>query len=169
MKLYRVATALLLCLLAGSASRVDAQKKPSPIKLEDPELYFAFFRSHSAVDQQIQASGPAAASQLSASTANLYGISVNDLPNLTAQVRILMANVAAWQAQEQAYLAQQKAAKKLPDMKVLVNYQRQRQRMVMNAHTAVHGSLSATSWTGLYGYINGSFKAGTAHTAGVAK
>src|ERR1700690_3692763 len=79
-----------------------------------PELYFAFFRSHNAVDLQIQASSAAAAAQLSSTTAALYGIGVSDLPKLTAQTRTFMANVAAWSAQEQAYVTQQRAAKKLP-------------------------------------------------------
>jgi hypothetical protein len=68
--------------------------------------------------------------------------------------------MAAWSAQEQAYVAQQQANKKLPDLKTLVNYQRQRQRLVMSTHGNIHGAVAASSWSGLYSYINGGFKAG---------
>ena len=69
-----------------------------------------------------------------------------------------MANLAAWQGPEQAYVNQQKAAKKLPDMKTLINYQWQRQQLVMNGYFRIHNALTASSWTGLYGYINGAFR-----------
>jgi hypothetical protein len=173
MRVRRVVLTVMLCLLGGLSPAAAQPKKPSgkpaPIKLEDPELYFAFFRSHDAVDKQIQASGPAAATQLSSTTAALYGISVGDLPKLTAQTRTFMTNLAAWSVQEQAYVAQQRAAKKLPDMKTLVAYRRQRQRLVMNAHGGIHGALTATSWAGLYGYINGGFKTGLKQATGAAK
>ena len=146
----------------GLSSATAQPKKPSgkpvPSKVEDPELYFAFFRSHDAVDKQIQASTSAAATQLSSTTAALYGMSVSDLPKLTAQTRTFMTNLAAWSTEEQGYVAHQKAAKKMPDMKTLVVYQHQRQRLVMNTHRGIHGALTATSWAGLYGYINGGFK-----------
>jgi hypothetical protein len=173
MKVRRVVLPAMLCLL-GSLSPATAQPKkpsgkPAPMKLEDPELYFAFFRSHNAVDQQIQASSPAAATQLSSTTAALYGISVGDLPKLTAQTRTFMTNLAAWSTLEQGYVAHQQGAKKLPDIKTLIVYQHQRQRLVMNAHGRIHGALTRTSWAGLYAYINGSFKAGLKQTAGAAK
>ena len=65
MKIPHVVLWLMLFLLLGNSLQMTAQQKPSPINitLEDPELYFAFLRSHSAVDQQIQSAsagrGPA--------------------------------------------------------------------------------------------------------------
>ncbi len=96
--------------------------KPTFQKPEDPELYFAFFNSHSAIDQQIQSSSAAAAAQLISTTAALYQVSSGDFPKITNEVRSFMAKLAVWQTQEQAYVAGQRASKKLPDMKTLVSY-----------------------------------------------
>ena len=67
-------------------------------------------------------------------------------------------NVGAWYLQQQHYLAQQRAAKKPPDMKILIKNQHARQRLIMNAHGAVHGTLKSSNWAGLRGYINSDFK-----------
>jgi hypothetical protein len=150
----------VLWLSLASFSLMAQPKKPSSFKLEDPELYSAFFHAHTVADLKIQASTPVTAAQISSSTAALYGMNAIDFQQLTAEVRKYNANLGAWFLNEQYYLSQQRFAKKLPDMKTLVNYQRQRQRLVMSAHGRIHGALSSAGWTGLYGYINGSFKAG---------
>jgi hypothetical protein len=123
----------LVWLLIFASPPLAAQKKPSPIKLEDPELYFAFLRAHDALNQTIQASPAATAAQITAANASLYNISTADFAKLTSATQRFMTNLAAWQIQEQAYVTQQKAAKKLPDVKTLVNYQWQRQRLVMQS------------------------------------
>lgn len=81
------------------------------------------------MDLKIQASTPAAASQLSASTAALYNITATDLPKLTAQVRLFSTKLGAWFLDQQNWLYQQKVAKKQPDPKTLLNYQWRRQRL----------------------------------------
>jgi len=86
------------------------QQKPSAPQPEDPELYFAFFRAHSAVDQQMQASAAAVAATLAASTASLYQISPTDLPKLTTEARTFMSDLAAWESPLRTYVAQQQAA-----------------------------------------------------------
>ena len=105
----------------------------------------------------MQSAAPAAAAQLSASTAALYHVNPSELPKLTAEVRKFNVNLGAWYLDQQNYLYQQKLAKKTPDLKILVKYQWQRQRLVMNAHAAIHGAVTKTSWSGLYTYINGDF------------
>jgi hypothetical protein len=159
----------LVWLLIFATLPLVAQPKPSPIKLEDPELYFAFFRAHDALNHTIQSSTAATASQITAANASLYNISVADFPKLTAEVEKFMANLAAWQGPEQAYVNQQRAAKKLPDPKILVNYQWQRQRLVLNAYGGIHNALTTPSWTGLYGYINGAFRTSQSQGKGSSK
>jgi len=159
---------LLAILLLVSLSSLDAQQKPGPIKLEDPELYLAFFRSHAAIDEVIQKGG-AAAQQATSSNSSLYHVSADDFGKLTSEVRKFMGGLAAWQAKEQAYVTQQRVAKKLPDMKILVDFMHQRQRLVMNAHGSVHGALTSASWDGLHTYINGDFQASLSQKKGAAK
>jgi hypothetical protein len=142
---------------------IQAIGQPPPLPppfthLEDPELYFAFFNAHYATAQQIQSSAGAAAATLASSTAALYNISAADLPKLTASVNTFATNLAIWAASEQAYIAQQRANNQLPDTATLIEFQRQRQRLVMNAYGSVQAALSPVSWSGLYGYINGAFK-----------
>jgi len=72
-------------------------------------------------------------------------------------------------AKEQAYVTQQRAANKLPDVKILVDFMHQRQRLVMNAHGSVHGALTSASWDGLHTYINGDFQASLSQKKGAAK
>jgi hypothetical protein len=135
------------------------QKKAAVGDLEDPELYHAFFRSHTDADLKIQASSQAAASQLSSATAALYGITPDDLPKLTAAIRKFNVSMGAWYLQQQHYLSQQRAAKQPPDIKILVKNQRERQRLIMNTHGAIHAALKRSNWAALHGYINGDFKA----------
>lgn len=162
-----IGASLILCSLALD---LQAQQKKAPkIILEDPELYYAFLRAHNDVDMKLKSSTAAAASQISSSTAVLYNINPADLPNLTAEVRKFNVNLGAWYLNVQQYLATQRAAKKAPDIKTLVNYQRQRQRLVMTAHTGIHAALTPASWTGLYGYINGSFKSSLGQSKGAGK
>jgi len=162
-----ICASLILCSLAPDLSA--QQKKAPKIVLQDPELYYAFLRAHNDVDMKLQSSSAPAAAQISASTAVLYNINPADLPNLTAEVRKFNVNLGAWYLNVQQYLATQRAAKKPPDIKTLVNYQRQRQRLVMTAHGGIHAALTPASWTGLYGYINGSFKSSLGHAAGGGK
>jgi len=149
---------LLVLLMTCGLTPLCSQQKPVFSPVEDPELYFAFFRAHSAVDQQMQASTAAASATLAASTASLYQISLADLPNLTTEVRNFMSNLAAWQAPVQAYVAQQQAAKHLPDMKILIGFQTQRQVLVIATHGRIHQAITPASWTGLTGYIKGAFR-----------
>jgi hypothetical protein len=167
--LLSLTRALMIVLVCGSLQLAAQPKKATKIQLEDPELYHAFFRAHTDTDLKIQASAPAAASQVSASTAALYHISAGDLPKLTDEVRKFNVNLGGWSLDVRSYLNQQKYAKRKPDMKVLINYQWQRQRLVMNAHAAIHGTLTASSWTGLYGYINGDFKTALSQSKGAGK
>jgi hypothetical protein len=88
---------------------------------------------------------------------------------LTAQIRKFNVNAGAWFLDEHAYLGQQRLAKKPPDIRVLVKYQRQRQALVMNAHSSIHGALTPAGWTNLYGYINGSFKTALSQAQGATK
>jgi len=151
-------SSLIVLLTVCGLSPLFGQQKPAAPQLEDPELYFAFFRAHSAVDQQMQASPTTAAAALAASTASLYQISPDDLPKLTAAVRSFMSDLTKWQTQVQAYVAQQHGAKHLPDMKVLIGFQTQRQFLVIAAHSNVHQAITPASWSGLTGYIKGAFR-----------
>jgi len=157
--LLLVRASLTIILLSGGALNAQQKKAPPITNVEDPELYYAFLRAHTDTDLKIQASVPAAATSLSNSTAALYRISAADLPKLTAEVRKFNVNLGAWYLAQQNYLYQQKVAKKMPDMKVLVNNQWQRQRLVMNAHAGIHKALPKASWDGLHAYINSDFKA----------
>ena len=121
-----------------------------PIKVEDPELYYAFLRAHTKADLQIQAATSAVASQLSTSTAALYHINAAELTRLTTEVRKYNVNLGALYLDEQNYLHQLKVAKKQPDINVMMNYQWQRRRLVRSAHSNIHAALSQTSWSGLY-------------------
>jgi hypothetical protein len=149
----------LIALATALSCHFASAQQPSAvhIQLEDPELYYAFFRAHTNADLKLQAATPAAATQLSASTAALYHITADDLPNLTAQVRQFNVKLGAWFLDEQNWIYQQRAAGKQLDGKTLANYQWQRQRLVMNAQAGVRGALKRSNWAGLYGYINGDF------------
>jgi len=168
-KLQKVTRFLVLISLIGGLPLSAQQKKAPQIRLEDPELYYAFFRAHVNVDLKIQSSAAAAAAQVSSSTAAVYRISPNDLPKLTDEIRKFNVSLGDWFSKEQYYLAQQRAARKRPDIKVLVNYQWQRQRLVMNTHAAIHDAVTGSSWTGLNGYINGDFKTAQSQGKGAAK
>ena len=147
----------LLLFHLWSWSPAAAQQRPTPYQPEDPELYCTFFRAHSALDQQFQA-GTASPGTTMASTASLYHISLDDLPKLTTEVRKFMTGLVAWEAQVQAYVAKQRAAKQLPDMKVMIDFQVQRQRLVIATHSQVHQALTPVSWSGLGAYIKGDYR-----------
>jgi len=127
---------------------------------EDPELYFAFFQSHSSLDQQIQASSAAAANQLTNNAIAQYNVTPDDFAKLTVQVRGFQAALNSWQGPVQAYYAKLQASRQLPDMNVVKAFQFQRQSLVKSYYDAVHGLLSPTSWSGLHAYINGAFAKG---------
>jgi hypothetical protein len=150
-------SSLVLLTMCG-LNLLFGQQRPSAPQPEDPELYFAFFRAHSAVDQQMQASAAAVAATLAASTASLYQISPADLPKLTTEVRTFMSDLAAWEIPVRAYVAQQQASKHLPDMKVMVGFQNQRQLLVIATHSRVQQAITPASWSGLTGYIKGPFR-----------
>jgi hypothetical protein len=95
-KVNPFALAAVLFLLLGNSSHLAAQQKPGPVKLEDPEIYCTFFRSHNVVAQTIQTSTVAAGAQLSGATASLYHVSVDDLPKVTVEVQKFMVNLAVW-------------------------------------------------------------------------
>jgi hypothetical protein len=103
---------------------------------------------------------PAASASLGGATAARYNIGPADLPILTTAVRSFMVKLGAWETDEQAYVAKVRAGKQLPDTKTLIAYQMQRQRLVIDAYSSAHATLSPASWTGLYGYINGAFRLG---------
>lgn len=150
---------LVLCCL-GLA---PAQQKPPVIKLEDPELYFAFIRAHNDVDVRVQAlsaSDPARAQQTLTSTAAIYGVSAADVPRISEQVRGMMAQLAKWETEVKAYNTQQSARRQLPDMKTLLAFQAQRQRLVIVTRDAILRALPQASWSNLYSYINGDFQRG---------
>jgi hypothetical protein len=157
--------------ICGIVSLFAQQQKKAPpfTKLEDPELYYAFFRAHMDVDQKIQAANPAAALTLATSTASTYHINAADLPTLTSEIRKLNASLGPLYLVQQNYLYQQKIAKRMPDIKVLVKNQWQRQRLVMNTYGSVHKALPKTSWEALQGYINGEFKTSLGAGKGVTK
>jgi hypothetical protein len=144
------------------------QQNPVRVSLEDPELYYAFFRAHTATDLQIRASAAPVAAQLSSSAAAAYHITSDDLPNLTAQVRKFNVKNGALFLQQQYYLSAQRAAKKAPDVKILMGYQWQRQRLVMEAHAGIRGVLKPSNWTALHGYINGDFATALQATGGAS-
>jgi hypothetical protein len=163
-------SACILCASLLGTLPLDADPKKVDIKkLEDPALYHAFFKAHTVTDNKIKASDAATAAQLTNTAAALYHITPDDLPNLTAEVRKFNASMGALFLQEQAYLAQQRAAKKAPDVKILMKNQWQRQRLIMNAHGAIHGKLKHSNWAGLYGYINGDFENGLQQGKGNGK
>jgi hypothetical protein len=108
---------LIFVLCSSLPLAAQTTTKAPTIKLEDPELYYAFLRAHTNTDLKIQASAPAAASQLSTTTAATYNITADDLPKLTAEVRKFNVKLGAWYLQQQVYLYQQKVAKKRPDIK----------------------------------------------------
>jgi hypothetical protein len=155
--LFIVSLAGWTLFLSFTGAAFGQQPKNVQVYVEDPELYFAFFRAHTVADLKIQASATAVASQLAASTAAAYHITADDLPNLTAQVRKFNAQNGALFLQQQAYLSSVRAAKKQPDIKTLVNYQWQRQRLVMNTQAQIRGALKQANWSALYGYITGDF------------
>lgn len=150
---FLMAFAIVLSCRCVTAQQQSAVR----VQLEDPEVYYAFFHAHTSVDLKIQASTAAAAAQLSASTAALYQITADDLPNLTTQIRKFNASNGALFLDEQNYLQAQKAAKKAPDPRILANYQWQRQRLVMNAQGGIRSALKRSNWSGLHGYITGAF------------
>ena len=133
---------------------------PIPFKPEDPELYFAFFQYHGALDQKIQAGSAATAAQLTSNTAALYHVTTADFGKLTAEVRAHMADFAAWQGPVQAYYNKLHANKQLPDVNIVKAFQFQRQALVKARYDSIHQALSSASWNGLYTYINGDFKRG---------
>jgi hypothetical protein len=149
---------LMLLLLCGCIPLTAQTPAKAPVvKLEDPELYYAFFRAHTNTDLKIQSSAPAAAAELSSATAAAYHITADDLPKLTAEVRKFNVALGAWYLQQQNYLYQQKVVKKRPDMKTLVSNQWQRQRLVIDAHAGIRRALTKSNWAGLSAYINGDF------------
>ena len=139
-----------------------SQPKAIPIafKPEDPELYFAFFQYHGALDQQIQASNSAAAAQLTSNAAALYHTTAADFAKLTTEVRAHMVEFAAWQVPVQAYYDKLHASKQLPDVNIIKAFQFQRQALVKARYDSIHQALSSASWNGLHTYINGDFKLG---------
>lgn len=150
-----------LFLLAITLLPVAAQKLPSPLSpsnLEDPELYFAFFRAHAALASKIRAAQPTVAVQLASHTSALYLISNADLPKVTDEVEKFMASLAAWQVQEQKYVTQARASHHPLDMKTMVRFQYQRQRLVMATRDSIHSAIPEGSWLGLHNYVNGAFK-----------
>jgi hypothetical protein len=152
----------LLFLLALTLLPVAAQKLPSPLSplsLEDPELYFAFFRAHAALASKIREAQPAVAAQLASQTAALYLISDGDLARVTGEVDKFTASLAAWQVQEQKYVAQARESHQPLDMTTMIQFQYQRQRLVMTTHDSIHSAISEASWVGLHNYVNGAFKA----------
>lgn len=167
LSLFKICVVLVLfCALTPLNGQL---KLPAKSGLEDPEVYCAFFLAHGQASLKIQESkGPAAAS-LSNATASLYRMNATELPKLTSEVNSFGTAYYAWHKRLQVYLAQQRAAKAKPDMKVLVNFQRQRQRLVMNAHGRIHGALGKASWQGLSGYINSDFAAALHQGKGNAK
>jgi hypothetical protein len=160
---------LMLSLVFGSFSLNAQPKKVSLANLEDPELYHAFFKAHAVTDSKIQASNAAVAAQLTNATAALYHMTPDEVPKLTAEIRKFNINMGAWYLQQQHYLAQQRAAKKPPDVKILIKNQHTRQRLIMNAHGAIHGTLKHSNWAGLHGYINSEFKTSVEQAKGAGK
>lgn len=158
----RVGRLIISAGLAMSLYPAWSQPKatPIPFKPEDPELYFAFFQYHGALDQQIQASNAAAAAQLTSNAAAVYHVTTADFGKLTTEVRAHMADLAAWQGPVQAYYNKLHATKQLPDMDTIKAFQFQRQTLVKARYDSIRQALSSASWNGLYTYINGDFKRG---------
>ena len=150
----------LLFLLAMTLP-VAGQKLPSPLSqlnLEDPELYFAFFRAHAALAGKITAAEPAVARQLASRTAAIYRISDGDLPRVTEEIETFLVSLATWQVQEQEYVTQARASHQPLDMNRMIEFQYQRQRLVMATHDRIHSAIPEGSWLGLHNYVNGAFK-----------
>ena len=158
----RIGLLVLSTGLAMSVCPAWSQPKATPIPFnpEDPELYFAFFQSHSDLDQRIQAGNAATAAQLTSNAAALYHVTTADFGKLTTEVRAFMADFAAWQVPVAAYYAKLHASKQLPDVNTIKAFQFQRQTQVKASYDSIHQALSSASWNGLYTYINGDFKRG---------
>lgn len=87
MKMRRTSRVVSVLLLLASIPLSGAPKKPTPIQLEDPELYYAFLESHNQLAYKIQTSGAATSAQMSSATAAIYGVNATDFQALDAEVR----------------------------------------------------------------------------------
>jgi hypothetical protein len=126
--------------------------------IEDPELYFQFFQYHLGlvnINQAAKTANPAQAASLDQQMAALLNVDVKDLPAVIANTQKVAAAQASVAAKRAA--GPNKSSPFTPTQQAsALEFER--------VHTTVGGvrelwqSLSPPSWTGIHGYIVGSFK-----------
>lgn len=152
---------VIVIALATGLWTINAQPAPyTPMKAEDPELWFAFLQAQGTINQQIQAvsaASPTRGAQLTSSTAATYHISVSDLPPLSASVGAALAALSHWRANAATYTSQLTASHQPPNLDQLRDLQAQRRRLIITGFDSIRASISASSWSGLYAYVTGVF------------
>jgi len=151
-----------VCLLSLCALTALAQTK-APLSvppIEDRNLYYSFFVYHQALintETALKAVTPANATQLDQQMATLLQVNVAELALVISNTQSATARYAALVAAQAAPKAPAKAGQ--PNATQLAGEQLlQHDRITVDGVRLLFLGLSTASWTGIHGYITGTYK-----------
>jgi hypothetical protein len=146
----------MVCAVFGQQQTAKPLSVPT---IEDSELYYSFFLYHQTlIDTQTaaKAASPSSASQLDQQMAALLQVDVKELPFVISNTRQATASYSALTAQKQAAAPVQQAGPNA--VQLAAQQELQRVRITVEGVRLLASSLTPTSWSGLHGYIVGTYK-----------
>jgi len=156
--------AVWLVLLAGCTTHAFSQKKAT-LPPDHPEVYYSYFFFIEGFGDWLDAQagqGPAKKSQVMASAARYLKIDVNELPRLIATCRLVTAKLRQLDGDSRRESAAATANGQGHDPWAAQARAAKRQAAIENGVAQLQQALSATSWSAVYGHINGAHRASIA-------
>jgi hypothetical protein len=152
-----------VCLLSLCALAALTQTKP-PLTvppIENRNLYYSFFVYHQSLINTATAqkeASPASASQLDQQMANLLQVNVSELPLVVSNTQNAAARYTALAAQPAPNPKAPVKAGQPNAAQTAAEQLLQHDRITADGVRLLFFGLSTASWTGLHGYITGTYK-----------
>ena len=134
-----------------------SQQSGSPLPPEDPRLYLLFFHFHDKGSSHIQnkkTQDPVAGGKAEQAFAQKLRVKQQDLEKVTNISHQFVADLAKLEEDLRSSVEKIRAQTQESDGASLAQFDLRKRQLIDSAVHQISTTLSATSWTGLYGYIN---------------
>jgi hypothetical protein len=154
---------LLPAMVWAQGTQAQARKPVSVPAIEDPELYYSFFNYHQNLVNALvatKAANPQNSAQLDQQMATLLQVDVKELPAVINNTQLVTEAYGKLPAKRAVYAnAVPKPNQPVPNAKQLAaQMELKRVRITVDGAFALFLNLSPASWSGIHGYIAGTYR-----------
>jgi len=149
MSMYRCRLFLVIAALVGCAGAFAQQSGVTALPPDDPEVYFGFFSFRQEIQKHIVAAKDASAgAALQRAAAQHFNISEPDFAIVGLVSSSTLGALSALGQEARAYLAQERAAGRMPDPGKEVAFHERRLTLPRDGADALQKSMSPAGWGG---------------------